>query len=76
MEIGGAKSEVAHRTELQGRSQAVGVALIAINEGPIMLGQGEIGDQIPLRNRIGETGEPYKQSLRVKNGLGMVGCIP
>ena len=25
----------------------------------IMLSQGEIGDQIPLRNRIGETGEPY-----------------
>ena len=49
MEIGGAKSEVAHRTELQGHSQAVGVTLIGVNEGPIMLGQGEIQHLVSYR---------------------------
>ena len=41
----------------------------------IMLSQGEIGDQIPLRNRIKKQ-VSRTRSLRVKNGLGMVGCIP
>src|SRR5215467_9367885 len=59
MEIGGAKAEVAYGTELKSRSQAVGVALIGGNEGPIFLGQGEIGNRVPLRNLIRETGEPF-----------------
>ena len=58
MELSGAKSEVAYSTELQGRSQSVGVSQIGVNEGTIMLGQGERGDQVPLRNLLGETGEP------------------
>src|SRR6266478_1533687 len=49
MDIGGTEPEVAHGTELKGRSQSVGVALIGVNEGTIMLGQGEIDDQVPLR---------------------------
>jgi hypothetical protein len=35
MEIGGAKAEVAHNTELKSHSQAVACALIGVNEGPI-----------------------------------------
>jgi hypothetical protein len=82
MKIGRTKSEVPHSTELQGRSQSVAFALIGINEGTIMLGQGERGDQVPLRNLIGETGEPFtfferqkwawhgRGSSMIKKGVG------
>jgi hypothetical protein len=59
MEIGGTKSEVAHGTKLQGCPQAVGGALIGVNEGAVMLGEGKVGDEVPLRNLTGERGQSF-----------------
>ena len=66
MKIGRTKSEVAHGTKLECCPQAVAFALIGINEGTIVLGQGEIGNQVPLLDIIGKTGQSFLLFAREK----------
>ena len=49
------KTEIAHGTKLERHAQAVWVVPVRLNEGMILLREGEIGDQVPVRNVIRET---------------------
>ena len=58
-EIGRTKSEVAYGTQLEGCPQAVAFALLGVNEGTVVRGQSERGDQIPRLDIIGKTDQPF-----------------
>lgn len=58
MEIGWAKSQIADRTQLKGHTQAVGIAAVDFDQGLILLGEGEVGDQVLVGNVIGKSSEP------------------
>ena len=49
------KAEIAHGTKLKRNAQAVCIATVSLNKGMILLGEGEIGDQVPVGNVIRKT---------------------
>jgi hypothetical protein len=81
-----AKAQIAHRTQLKGNAQAVSIATVRRDKGPILLGEGEVGYQVPVGNVIRKTRKsfplfggqkgprhsvPHRLSKRVSGG----GCM-
>ena len=61
--------QIADRTKLKGHTQAVGIATVGFDKGLILLGEGEVGDQVPVRNVTGESGQPLAL-FGVQKGTG------
>ena len=59
MEMCRTETEVPYGTQLERHPQAMGVVLVRLNEGMIVLGESERGDQVPVGNVIRETREPF-----------------
>jgi hypothetical protein len=54
-----AKAQIAHRTQLKGNAQAVRIATVRRDKGPILLGEGEVGYQVPVGNVIWKTRKSF-----------------
>ena len=59
LEISGTEAEIAHGTQLERRAQTIGVTVIGVDEGTGVLGQGAVGDEVPVRAVIGEISQPF-----------------
>ena len=81
-----AKAQIAHGTQLKGNAQAVSIATVRLDKGTILLGEGEVGHQVPVGNVIRKTRKvfalfggqkgsrhsvPHQLSKRVSGGREM-----
>src|SRR5262245_44208865 len=81
-----AKAQIAHCTKLKGNAQAVSIATVRLDQGTILLGECEVGYQVPGGNVIRKTRKsfalfggqkgprhrvPHRLSKRVSGG----GCM-
>src|SRR5215510_7661149 len=81
-----AKAQIAHRAKLKGNAQAVSIATVRRDKGTILLGEGEVGYEVPVGNVIRKTRKsfalfggqkgprhsvPHRLSKRVSGG----GCM-
>ncbi len=53
------ETEIPYGAKLERHAQAMCVVPVRLNEDMILLGEGEGGDQVPVRNVVRETREPF-----------------
>ena len=59
LEISGTEAEIAHSTQLERRAQTIGLTVIGVDEGTVVLGQSKGSDEVPVRDVLGETRQPF-----------------